>query len=83
MPVPLKQSSVRLSHAIEAIYERSPANVVVMCRRDAQRAAGEEVLSRSTVEELRSKATKRSEEMVELRNTRAAQNTAVSFGMRT
>jgi tetratricopeptide (TPR) repeat protein len=83
LPAPLKQNSVRLAHAIEAIYERSPANVVVMCRRDAQRAAGEEVLSRSTLEEMRSKATKRSEEMIELRSSRAAHNTAVSFGMST
>lgn len=36
------------------------------------------MLSRSTLEEMRSKATKRSEEMIELRSSRAAQNTAVS-----
>ena len=80
-PLPMKHQSVRLGHAIDSLYERSSANVVVMCRRDAQRAAGEEVLSRSTVEDLRSKALKRSQEMVELRNTRSMEKTAQSFGL--
>ena len=66
-PVMPPSKSVRLSLNIDMLYERSPAKMVVMARKDAIRAAEEEVLSRSSFDELRSKALSRSQKMEEIR----------------
>lgn len=58
-PVVPYTKSLRVSNAIDALYEQAPASMVVMCRRDAMRAAGEEVLARSPHKKLRETAQKR------------------------
>ena len=56
--------SVRLSHAIDELFATSNSHTLVMSRKDAQRAAGEEVLSRSEASEFRDVALKRSNNMI-------------------
>lgn len=51
--------SLRLGSAIDILYKSAPPSMVVMCRRDALRAAGEEVLSRSPHKKLQMVANKR------------------------
>ena len=62
---PFYSKSYRLASVIDDVFKHSDtSHMLVMCRRDALRAAGEEVLSRSTVEELKEKALKRSRDML-------------------
>jgi len=52
--------SLRLEQAIEVLYEQAPSSMVVMCRRDAHRAASETILSRSSHKRLKALALQRS-----------------------
>ena len=52
--------SMRLGSAIDILYQNAPPSMIVMCRRDAIRAAGEEVLARSANKKIAELATKRS-----------------------
>lgn len=59
-PIVPYSKSMRLASAIDVLYEQAPTSMVVMCRRDAIRAAGELTLSRSPHKKLRQAAEKRS-----------------------
>jgi hypothetical protein len=72
--------SLRLSAAIDVLYDQSPASTLVMCRRDAQRAQEEETLSKSLHEEFRDIALKRSKGMLEKFATKSKQS-ATGFSM--
>lgn len=54
VPVPAHAAIVRLDTALDAYYESSPSSkdMVVLCRRDALRAQGEELLARSRYQAL-------------------------------
>ena len=58
-PVVPYTKSMRLASAIDVLYEQAPTSMVVMCRRDALRAAAEQVLERSPHKKIREAATKR------------------------
>jgi len=58
-PVVPYTKSMRLTQAINVLYEQAPTTMVVMCRRDAIRAATEGVLERSPHKKIREAATKR------------------------
>ena len=58
-PVLPYTKSMRLTQAIDVLYEQAPTTMVVMCRRDAVRAATEGVLERSSHRKIREAATKR------------------------
>ena len=72
--------SLRLSAAIDVLYDQSPASTLVMCRRDAQRAQEEETLSKSLHDEFRDIALKRSKGMLEKFATKSKQS-ATGFSM--
>jgi len=64
VPVQAFGKSLRLSAVIDEIFQQSEDSMLVMSRRDALRAAGEEVLSRSTINEFKDKALQRSTGML-------------------
>jgi len=63
-PVQPFNKSLRLSAVIDEIFDQTGDHMLVMSRRDALRAAGEEVLSRSTIDDFKDKALKRSKGML-------------------
>lgn len=73
--------SLRLSAAIDVLYDQSPASTLVMCRRDAQRAQEEETLSKSLHDEFRDIALKRSKGMLEKFASKSKASTAFSMSM--
>jgi len=56
--------SVRVSAVIDEIFEQTGDHMLVMSRRDALRAASEEVLSRSTLDDFKNRALHRSKGML-------------------
>jgi hypothetical protein len=67
-PIMPYTKSLRLANAIDVLYAQSPARTVVMTRKDAVRAKEEDTLSRSSLDDLREMAYKRSNQMIEKRS---------------
>ena len=80
LAVQARSKTSRLDSVIDEIFQQTDNKMLVMCRRDAIRAAGEEVLSRSGINEFKAVAYRRSNGMLLKQAASGANSISKSLG---